>query len=33
MTGIATQNAARPRHHPVQTAAKTVYAAMMNRPT
>ena len=30
--GIASQNAARPRHQPVQTAAKTRYAAMMNRP-
>ena len=33
MTGIAIQNAARPFHQPVQTAAKTVYAATMNRPT
>ena len=33
MTGIEIQNAARPRHQPVQRAAKTVYAATMNRPT
>ncbi len=33
MMGIEIQNAQRPRHQPVQTAAKTVYAAAMNRPT
>jgi hypothetical protein len=33
MIGIASQNAALPFHQPVQTAAKTVYAAMMNKPT
>ena len=32
-TGMPSQNASRPRHHPVQMAAKTVYAATMNNPT
>ena len=31
--GMASQNAPRPRHQPVQSAAKTVYAATMNSPT
>src|SRR5918993_273602 len=33
ISGIANQNAPRPRHQPVHTAAKTVYAAMMKSPT
>ena len=33
MIGMPIQNAQRPPHQPVHSAANTVYAAMMNRPT